>query len=489
MTNQLFIPGHDPTIAGHALSWWENNYDMPLHIYYEPIIRQNLQAFKQVFQRLYPKGQVCYAAKACTHHSVLKIAHEEDCGADVASYNEARCALEAGIPPNRLDLNGNCKEDFLLRDAVRLGMNVVADCVEEIEQIDAIARELDRKVRVLLRISGYTLGQVTDDSVFTAGLWTKFGAPIEVALDFINSLDRFSYIQFVGFHTHIGSQITTLEPYLTVIAQLIEIGHRLNQAGGACEVINIGGGFPVQYVDPSTWDYVTTRIREGYIASRQGDNSKAFVWHDSPAGFLNYNDISLNLDHWVGERYCTEYPKEKMLEAILLNEITVGGKRFNTIEALEQLGRPVLTIEPGRSIMEDCGVTLARVGIVKTVANHHNLVSLEMGITSHGTSLLEKPVKKWEIANDYLNSTPESFETFVGGNLCFSGDMISKYKVFLQRKPKRGDIVLIHHTGAYTSTLLASASNSYPRPARILVYGNGNTEVLKRRDNYTDIIQ
>ena len=153
MTSQLFIPGCDPAIAGHTLSWWEKTYDLPLHIYYEPIIRRNLQAYKQVFQRLYPRGQVCYAAKACTHIPILKIAREEDCGADVASYNEVRCALEAGIPANRLDLNGNCKEDFLLRDAIQLGMNVIADCIEEIEYIEAIAKELNHKVRVLLRIS------------------------------------------------------------------------------------------------------------------------------------------------------------------------------------------------------------------------------------------------------------------------------------------------------------------------------------------------
>lgn len=489
MTSQLFIPDRDPMIAGRALSWWEKTYELPLHIYYEPIIRQNLQAFKQVFQRLYPKGQVCYAAKACTHKPILKIAHEEDCGADVASYNEAKCALEAGMPASKLNLNGNCKEDFLLKDAISLGMNIIADCVEEIEQIEAIAKELNRKVRVLLRISGYKLGQVTDDSVFTAGLWTKFGAPIEAIPSFINSLDRFSYVQLVGFHTHIGSQISTLEPYLLVIAKLVELGHHLNKVGGSCEVINIGGGFPVQYVNQSTWEYITTRIREGYAAYRQGDYSKSFVWHDGAAGFLNYNEIKVHLNHWTGERFYTEYPKEKMLEALLLNEITVHGERINTIEALRQLGEPILIIEPGRSIMEDSGVTLARVGIVKTVAHYHNLVSLEMGIASHGSSLLEKPIKKWEIANNNLNTANEPFEAFIAGNLCFSGDMLSKYKVLLQRKPKRGDIVLIHHTGAYTSTLLASTSNSYPRPARILVDGNGNTEVLKRRDNYTDIMR
>ncbi|MCF7967857.1 MAG: alanine racemase [Methylococcaceae bacterium] len=489
MKNELFIPDSDPTIAGYPLSWWKKHHELPLHIFYEPIIRQNLRAFKCIFERLYPKGQVCFAAKACTHKPVLKIAHQEDCGADVASYNEARCALEAGIPASKLDLNGNCKEDFLLRKAIDLGMNVIADCIEEIEQIEIIAREQKKRVRVLLRISGYDLGQVTDDSVFTAGLWTKFGTPLGVVPDFINTLDRFTHVQVVGFHTHIGSQITKVEPYLSVIAQLITLGHLLNQAGGRCEVINIGGGFPVRYVDKSTWHDTTTRIGEGYAAFRRGDLSKSFVWHDGPAGFGSDDDFHVHLHHWSGERFYSEHPKEKMLEALLLGEITLDGKKIKTVEALRQLGEPTLTIEPGRSIMEDSGVTLARVGIVKTVAHHHNLVCLEMGITSHGESLIEKPVKRWEIANENTTRAAKPFEAFIGGNLCFSGDMISKYKVLLQRPPKRGDIILIHHTGAYTSSLFASASNSYPRPARILATGEGGIELLKKRDSYHDIVE
>jgi diaminopimelate decarboxylase len=203
---------------------------------------------------------------------------------------------------------------------------------------------------------------------------------------------------------------------------------------------------------------------------------------------MSDGDERVHLDRWTGERFYTEYPKEKMLEALLTGEVIVNGKKLNTVKALKELGEPVLTIEPGRSVVEDSGVTLAKVGIVKKVATHHNLVNLEMGVTNHGESLIEKPVKKWEIVTDYHKKDPHPFEAFVGGNLCFSGDMISKYKVFLQRKPKRGDVVLIHNTGAYTSSLLTANSNCFPRPARVLVYEDGSTAVIKKRDTYEEII-
>jgi diaminopimelate decarboxylase len=296
-------------------------------------------------------------------------------------------------------------------------------------------------------------------------------------------------VTLIGFHTHIGSQIGKVEPYLSVMGKIIEVATLLQQTGRRCEVINIGGGFPVCYVDRSMWDKITGRIKEGFVKAQKGDSSRIFVWHDGLAGFANEGDERVHLDRWTGERFYTDYPKEKMLEALLTGTISVNGKDVNTVAALKELGEPMLTIEPGRSIVEDSGVTLAKVGVVKKVADYHNLVNLEMGVTSQGEALIEKPVKKWEIANDYLRSDSEEFEAFIGGNLCFSGDMISKYKVFLQRKPVRGDVIIIHNTGAYTSSLFAANSNAFPRPERVLVEKKGKTFTLKHRDKYKEIVK
>jgi len=490
MADKLFdTSGKEIYIAGYPVSWWLNKYELPVHLYYAPVIRDNIRAFKDILKRLYPNGRVCFAAKANTHPLVLKIAKEEGCGADVASYNEMRCALESGMKPEMLDLNGNCKENFLIEDAINKGMNIIADSIEEAEVVEEIASRKKKKCRMLLRVSGYDLEHVTDDSVFTAGKWTKFGTAIELVPHFIRTIDRFRYAQLVGFHTHIGSQVAKVEPYFSVIGKLIEMGHLLNSVGKKCEVINIGGGFPVCYVPKEMWNLITQKIRDGYSRSTKGDNSKIFVWHDSLAGFMSEGDPKVHLDRWTGERFYTSLPKEKMLEALLRGEITVNGKKKNTVQALKELGGPMLTIEPGRSIVEDAGVTLAKVGIVKKVAGPHDLTCLEMGITNHGESLIEKPVKKWELVNNHDLRDVEPFETFIGGNLCFSGDMISKYKVFLQRKPKRGDIIMIHDTGAYSSSLLTANSNSFPRPARVLVDERGKVRLIKRRDQYKEIIQ
>jgi diaminopimelate decarboxylase len=114
-------------------------------------------------------------------------------------------------------------------------------------------------------------------------------------------------------------------------------------------------------------------------------------------------------------------------------------------------------------------------------------MTLEMGVTNFGTALVYMPVQRWEIINDYDRKDPEPFETFVGGNLCFSGDMLAKYKVSLQRKPVRGDIVLIGNTGCYEAQFFASNANAFPRPARVLVDADGRLTVMRNRDTYEEI--
>jgi Pyridoxal-dependent decarboxylase, pyridoxal binding domain len=88
--------------------------------------RQSL-AFKEVFERLYPKGEVRYAGKASTHPAVFRLAAAAGVGIDVASPYETRCALEAGVSPEKLDVNGNAKDDGLLNRAIAKDMLIIVD--------------------------------------------------------------------------------------------------------------------------------------------------------------------------------------------------------------------------------------------------------------------------------------------------------------------------------------------------------------------------
>ena len=94
---------------------------------------------------------------------------------DVASPWETRCALEAGVPPEKLDVNGNSKDDGLLNLAIENDMLIVADSIAELDRIAELANSRERRPRVVLRVTGFPLDKVTSPSIFTAGEWSKFG--------------------------------------------------------------------------------------------------------------------------------------------------------------------------------------------------------------------------------------------------------------------------------------------------------------------------
>lgn len=487
--NHGFITKNDDEIiiAGKSYKEWEKEFGLPLHIIYAPILIQNVRNFKSVFEKLYPNGEIRYAGKVNAHPSIFKLMADEGIGADVVSINEMRSAIKGGIDPLHIDVNGNAKDDELIDKAVEKNMFFIADSYQELGTIDMRAKYLSKKARVALRVAGFKMKQVTDANVFTAGIWSKFGESIRNIPAIIKNLDKFQNIDFQGFHTHIGSQITEPEPFLEAFGILIELGHLLEKQGIKTKILNIGGGFPVNYVNKEEWAYLRKRIEAGYMYTKGSIDENTFVWNNELGGLGRDKHGKVKPREWPGEKMYSDYPKYKMLEKILLGETLVNGANIKVKKALASLNNPTLVIEPGRSIAEDSGITLAKVSHVRKVARKHDLTTIEANVTSFATAMLLPPVNPWTILSDPFRSFSQPYETFLAGNLCYSGDIISKYKVFLQRKPKRGEVLCCYKTGAYDPSFFASNTNSFPRPARILVNETGLINVIKKADTYEEI--
>jgi len=145
---------------------------------------------------------------------------------------------------------------------------------------------------------------------------------------------------------------------------------------------------------------------------------------------------------------------------------------------LERIGNPLLIAEPGRAIVGDAGITLARVADVYPVAGGHPLVTLDLGIVNHGNGLVEPDLYSWTLANDIERKDRRPFKAFVAGRLCFSGDLLSRYRVSFPRKPVPGDIAVIEKTGAYAPTFFASRANGFPIPNFCLIGPDRRVRVL-----------
>ncbi len=476
-------------ISGKNHKEWSEEFGLPLHIIYAPIMEQNVINYQEVFKNEYPKGKIRFAGKVNPHPSVFKLMAKLGIGADVASVNEMNAALMGGIDPYNIDVNGNAKSDSLIDEAVGKKMFFIADSNEELETINARAAALNLKARVALRVAGFHMSNVTDANVFTAGVWSKFGENIENIPNILKNIKEFKHIDFHGFHTHIGSQISEPGAYLEAMGRLMELGMMMQELGLPVKLMNIGGGFPVDYVNKAEWEYLIGRVGAGYKASTSGDEANAFIWNNELGGLGFDEHGNVDPDSWSGEKMYSDYPKHKMLEKVLQGDIIVNQQKISVKKALEQLGTPELVIEPGRSIAEDSGITLAKVSHIRKVAQNHFLTTMEANVTNFGTAMLLPPVNPWTVFNDPFKMDKNPFETFLAGNLCYSGDIISKYKVFLQRQPKRGDILCCYNTGAYDPSFFAANTNSFARPARILVDEKGLVAIIKKKDTFEEIFQ
>src|SRR6185312_4418932 len=122
-------------------------------------------------------------------------------GIDVASPYETRCALEAGVPPEKLDVNGNSKDDDLINLAISKNMLIIADSIAELERIAQLAKNHQEAPRFVLRVTGFPLDKVTSPSIFTADEWSKFGIFISDIPPLLSRLDGMP-VKLLGFHTH-----------------------------------------------------------------------------------------------------------------------------------------------------------------------------------------------------------------------------------------------------------------------------------------------
>jgi len=239
-------------------------FGTPIMVIDEDEVRERAREFRDVF------GTALYAVKALTARRLIRLVADEGLGALAASGGELRAALDAGVPPERIALHGNNKSDDELRIAVdeRIGL-VIVDNPAELERLAPIANDAGATRPILLRvIPSVTAGG--HPSIETGGEDSKFGMTPEEAIAAIRRAAELPGVEPVGLHTHVGSQIEGVAPFLSATDVLVEVAARASKESGAVLTrFDVGGGFPATYVDEARADVaavareVTDRLRAG----------------------------------------------------------------------------------------------------------------------------------------------------------------------------------------------------------------------------------
>lgn len=413
--------------ADIPLSTLAEKYGTPLYLYDEARIRQNCRVYLDAVRKGFgPDARVMYASKAASFKRIYEIVEEEGLGVDVVSCGEIYTAHLAGFPLQNAYFHSNNKTDADIEFAISQGVGCfVVDNAEELFAIDEIAREHGIKQKIMLRITP-GIDPHTYAAVATGKVDSKFGSAIETgqAKEITSLALTFDNIELTGFHCHVGSQIFDAEVYLATSRVMLKfVSDMERELGFICSDLDIGGGLGVRYIESQpTLDIGATLLR-------------------------------------VAE----EMKKEAERLGIAL---------------------PRISLEPGRSIVADAGLTLYTVGTVKRIPGYKTYVSVDGGMTDNPRfALYGSPYTILPVFDD--ESIPRESCSVVG-RCCESGDILQE-NIPMPTDIERGDLIACLTTGAYHYSM-ASNYNRIPRPP-VVMLNDGKSYLAVKRETIEDIVR
>ena len=412
-------------IGGVKTTKLAEEFGTPLYVMDEELLRNNCRKYFRLFKCYENGNKVAYAGKSFLTLSMCKLVEEEGLYLDVVSGGELYTAYKANFPLERVLFHGNNKTLEEINMGVKLGVGTfVVDNLFEIEQLNQISKKEGRIQNIYLRITP-GIEAHTHEYIKTGQIDSKFGfAP--VGDNIINAIKRaikLENVNLCGLHCHIGSQIFEITPYEDAAEIMLKLIKRIkDETGYLIKELDLGGGFGIYYSN-----------------------------EDKPK---------------ETEEYCNA----------ILNKVDEVCKKIN-------LEKPILVIEPGRSISGNAGITLYTIGSIKDIPSIRKYVSVDGGMTDNIRPALYNARYECIVANRVIYDSKE--KVTISGKCCESGDIL--LKAIKIPSVLSGDLLAVMSTGAYGYSM-SNNYNKIPKAAVVMV-SNGESRIICKRESYDDIIK
>lgn len=375
------------TIGGVDTIELAKQYGTPLFVYDTALIRKRARGFIDTFKEYGVPSQVAYASKAFACIAAYQLAEQENLSLDVVSGGELFTAIKAGFPADRIHFHGNNKSvaELELAFDTKIGC-IVVDNFYEITLLKEISEARQQTMNILLRVTPGVEAH-THDFITTGQADSKFGFDLNngQADAAFAAVIGHSYLNLLGMHCHIGSQIFETDGFSLAAGKVMgKMDAWKVEHGFECSVLNLGGGFGIRYTE---------------------------------------EDKPLEPHVYVAE----------MIKTVKAECTTRG------------LTMPEIWIEPGRSLVGDAGTSLYTVGSQKTVPGVREYIAIDGGMSDNIRPALYDAKYEAVIANK-ATAAKEAVYT-VAGKLCESGDKLI-IDAALQ-SAEAGDILAMFCTGAY----------------------------------------
>ena len=254
---------------GVSLSALAGRHGTPAYVYSRAAIESRWRAYAQAF--LGRDALVCYSVKANGNLAVLNLLAGLGSGFDIVSGGELERVLAAGGEPEKVVFSGVGKRADEIRRALEVGIKCFnVESEPELRRLNDIAGRMSVTAPVSIRVNP-DIDPDTHPYIATGLRENKFGVDYEQALGIYQLADSLDHIEVTGIDCHIGSQITSIEPYIDAVNKLLALLGDLEKTGIAIRHIDIGGGLGISYADETAPDIAGfARAVSGLVPERYG---------------------------------------------------------------------------------------------------------------------------------------------------------------------------------------------------------------------------
>ena len=413
-----------------SLAALAERYGTPAFVYSRAAIETRWRAYADAFAGR--NTLICYAVKANSNLAILNLLARLGSGFDIVSGGELERVIAAGGAPEKIVFSGVGKSADEIRRALEVGIHCFnIESEAELLRLDRIAGQMSVRAPVSVRVNP-NINPDTHPYIATGLRENKFGIGYDQALGAYQRAEDLDNVTPIGIDCHIGSQITSVEPYIDAVKKLLSLLAELERTGIPIRHVDIGGGLGINY---RCGDAIHDTSQSGGGAGLdRGQNEEATPDIAAFAGIIT--DL-------VPEPY-------------------------------------TIILEPGRSIVGNAGVLLTRVEYLKTNNTKH------FAVVDAAMNDLIRPslYEAWQDiipVVEHSHATEKEYD--VVGPVCESGDFLGLQRSLSLRQ---NDLLAVLSAGAYGFSM-SSNYNSRPRAVELLVDGE-SVHVIRERESVAQLM-
>ncbi|MEP3380264.1 MAG: Y4yA family PLP-dependent enzyme [Maribacter dokdonensis] len=431
-------------------------YGSPINVHHLPSFNNNCEMYKQVFESYGLKYRIFYARKANKSRGLVKQAFASGIGVDTASFKELEQSLALGGNSENLVLTAAIKTEPQIELAIKNGVPIILDNEDECVLTQAIANRIGQKANVGFRISGFTVDQEK--------LYSRFGFDVDEVINFIASYvgdnKSFDMLDVTGLHFHLDGY-STYQRSVSLVAS-IQIFSKLKEKGYAMSFIDIGGGILMNYLeDEKEWNTFNEQLKKSVL-----EDSNDITFNNNGLGFrLEDSHLRGKLNTYP---FFNEINKESFIREVLDFVDTQSGL---SVASLLVKNGVELRIEPGRSLLDQVGMTIAKVIHRKKDAKGQWLVGLEMNMSQMMSSSADFLLDPFMLYNSEVEKN-ENVDVFFTGAYCLERDVLLKRKITLPRLPAIGEYVAFVNTAGYMMHFFETEAHLFELSSNLMFTGS-----------------